>query len=475
VTTPVFAIVGHPNKGKSSIVSTLARDESVAISPLPGTTVENREYPMIIDGETLYLLIDTPGFQRARAALEWLQAHSASSVDRAATVRRFLDQHRNEPRFHAECRLLTPILQGAGILYVVDGSRPFGEEYEAEMEILRWTGQPSLALINMIGEADYSAQWATALGQYFRIVRVFNAVTADFDKRVQLLRAFGQIREPWRESLEKAVRILEAQQAERRKLSARVIAETLASMITHTRQRRLRDAEAEDSALQQLRAAYRQDLVDQEQQCRSEVQQIYDYKHLERHEAVVQLLDADLFATRTWNLFGLTRRQLIATGSAGGAAAGGVIDVATGGHSLLLGAGLGALIGGVSAWVGAERIAHIKVLGLPLGGKMLTVGPMRNINFPYVVLGRALLHHRMIEGRTHAQRGAIELMREPAGLQHLDADSRRRLEKLFSQMRKQDALKPDLLDSLAEQIEQLMAAATLATPEDSGRAQVQPD
>ena len=48
MSTPVFAIVGHPNKGKSSIVSTLARDESVAISPLPGTTVDNREYPMII-------------------------------------------------------------------------------------------------------------------------------------------------------------------------------------------------------------------------------------------------------------------------------------------------------------------------------------------------------------------------------------------------------------------------------------------
>ena len=201
MSTPVFAIVGHPNKGKSSIVSTLARDESVAISPLPGTTVDNREYPMIIDGETLYLLIDTPGFQRARAALEWMQTHTGSAIDRADTVRRFVEQHRDDARFAAECRLLTPVLQGAGILYVVDGSRPFGEEYEAEMEILRWTGQPSLALINMIGQADYSAEWSRVLGQYFRIVRVFNAMTADFDKRVQLLRAFGQIREEWRDSI----------------------------------------------------------------------------------------------------------------------------------------------------------------------------------------------------------------------------------------------------------------------------------
>ena len=142
MSTPVFAIVGHPNKGKSSIVSTLAQDESVAISPVPGTTVGNRRYPMIVDDETLYVLVDTPGFQRARAALEWMQNQPGSSRDRPAIVRRFVELHRDDPRFAAECSLLEPVLDGAGILYVVDGSRPFGEDYEAEMEILRWTGWP---------------------------------------------------------------------------------------------------------------------------------------------------------------------------------------------------------------------------------------------------------------------------------------------------------------------------------------------
>ena len=137
MSAPVFAIVGHPNKGKSSIVATLARDDSVAISPIPGTTVENREFPMRVDDEILYVLVDTPGFQRARAALEWMQGQTASSVKRPDVVRRFVEHHREDPRFAAEVRLLTPIIEGGGILYVVDGSRPFGEEYEAEMEILR--------------------------------------------------------------------------------------------------------------------------------------------------------------------------------------------------------------------------------------------------------------------------------------------------------------------------------------------------
>jgi hypothetical protein len=463
VTTPVFAIVGHPNKGKSSIVATLARDESVAISPLPGTTLENREYPMIIDGETLYVLIDTPGFQRARAALEWMQAQPGSSVERPAIVQRFVAEHRDDARFAAEVSLLTPVLEGAGILYVVDGSRPFGQEYEAEMEILRWTGQPSLALINMIGDTDCSAEWSNALGQYFRIVRIFDAMTADFDKRIQLLLAFGQIREEWRSPLEQAVQTLQAEQAERRRLAARVIAETLSAMITHSRQRRLTDGEPDQRIVEDLRRSYKQDLIAMEQRCRAEVEQIYDYRNLERQEPVVRLLEDDLFARQTWSLFGLTRQQLIATGGLGGAAAGGAIDVAVGGHSLMMGAGLGALIGGVSAWITADRIAEMKVMGLPVGGKALRVGPVRNINFPYVVLGRALLHHRMIEGRTHALRTPLELQQQSQGLQTLDSASRKRLERVFARMRKQDRLKPELLDVLAADIETLMASGSRGT------------
>ena len=458
MTAPVFAIVGHPNKGKSSIVATLARDQTVAISPVPGTTVDNREYPMRIDDETLYVLVDTPGCQRARAALEWMQQQSASAVNRPDIVRKFVDQHRNDARFGAECRLLTPILEGAGILYVVDGSRPFGEEYEAEMEILRWTGQPSLALINQIGSSDFSADWQKALGQYFRIVRVFNAMTADFDKRIRLLLAFGQISDQWRAPLERTVRILEAEQAQRRRLSARIIAETVSAMMVHTAQRRLLGEQSQQRALAALRSQYQQELAAMEQHCRTEVEHIYDYKQLERHEPVMELLDQDLFAKQTWSLFGLSRQQLIATGSLGGAAAGGAIDLAVAGHSLFLGAGIGALIGGVSTWIGADQIAQTKVMGLPLGGEALTVGPMRNINFPYVVLNRALLHHKTIEDRTHAYRGPLELKSAPDQLTHFDLRTRKRLEKVFGKLRKQEDLEPELLDALADEIEALMQA-----------------
>ena len=38
-TVPEFAIIGHSNEGKSSVLSTLAEDDSVRVSPIPGETV----------------------------------------------------------------------------------------------------------------------------------------------------------------------------------------------------------------------------------------------------------------------------------------------------------------------------------------------------------------------------------------------------------------------------------------------------
>jgi hypothetical protein len=134
---------------------------------------------MRLEGETLYELIDTPGFQRARETLTWLEAHDRGAGERATVVRGFLEAHAADARFHDERELLTPIMEGAGILYVVDGSRPYGRQYEAEMEVLRWTGRLRMALIILISSGDHVDEWRAALTQYFSIVRVFDAPRSD--------------------------------------------------------------------------------------------------------------------------------------------------------------------------------------------------------------------------------------------------------------------------------------------------------
>lgn len=66
-TIPVFAVIGHPNEGKSSVVATLVENDRIRISPVPGETVRAQEYPVIIDGEPCIVFVDTPGFQNPRS------------------------------------------------------------------------------------------------------------------------------------------------------------------------------------------------------------------------------------------------------------------------------------------------------------------------------------------------------------------------------------------------------------------------
>ena len=58
---PEFAIMGHPNEGKSSVLSTLAEDDSVRVSTQPGETRECRTFPVAIDGEIISMGQITPG------------------------------------------------------------------------------------------------------------------------------------------------------------------------------------------------------------------------------------------------------------------------------------------------------------------------------------------------------------------------------------------------------------------------------
>jgi hypothetical protein len=420
-------------------VATLAEDERVAIGTTPGTTRRADPHTLTVDGEAQYVLVDTPGFQRARAVLDWLEARAGRASERSECVAAFLEEHRGDERFRDECELLAPIVDGAGILYVVDGTKPYGPEYELEMQILQWTGRPRLALINMIGGDDYSEEWRRALDQYFSIVRVFDAMNADFENRINLLRAFAELDERWREPMESAVAALSADRERRRERSAREIAACLVSMLTLCARDTLpADAsDADRSALQEkLAERLKARLAKREREARETVQAVYRWHTLARSEPEEPLLAAELFASDGWELFGLSERKLLIAGVMSGAVAGGGVDLLLGGASLLLGAAIGAVVGGAGLWLGGHELAKVKVLGESLGGRVLSLGPVSAPNFPWVVLGRAWVHHHLVSERNHARREALSL--ELAGSRHvMDAlpdELRGRLTKLFARI-----------------------------------------
>lgn len=449
---PKFAVVGHPNKGKSSIVSSLALDDSVQIGDTPGTTQVKQGFPLTVDGKVIYELFDTPGFQRARRVLAWLNAQEEVSADRRPdVVRAFVATHRHDEKFRDEIELLEPILDGAGIIYVVDASKPYGPEYEVEMEILRWCGQPSMAILNLIGQEDYREQWKRALGQYFRLVRTFNPITATFQEHMELLDSMSQLKEEWTKSIKLAIGVLEALQQEKIEQSVESIVSNMVKTLSFVYRMNIKDEKATPQEEEKAKIGYREQIIGYEKALEKTIEEIWNHRSVQKIENALVLDEVGLFSKQSASIFGLSQQQLIITGASAGAIGGLGVDLLLGGGSLFLGSIIGGAVGGVGAMMGFDNLYEVKVLGQSIGKRELSIGPMQNLNFPYILLGRALFHASVIAKRSHALRDHVKLDEEAFYTEQIiDSDMRKKLEELHVQLRKGDEPKEEVVEGYEE-------------------------
>lgn len=412
-TLPKFAVVGHPNKGKSSIVATLAHNDSIAISDVSGTTQNAHSYPYTLENTVLYELIDTPGFQRPRQVLSWLEKYANNAAERSVAVRKFTEEHKSTAketgRFNDEIELLTPILNGAGIIYVVDGSVPYIAEYEAEMSVLQWTGQPRMALINPIGGEAYVKEWQQALGQYFSLVKVFNPMTAGIKKQLSILRAFAELNNDWEHELKQSITKIEQQFLDTHEQAAYSIAEAIENMLSTKKSAALVNDSLKTTIQDKLKQHYQRALVTQENQLRKHLIELYSHYKLKFEQTELQAEYPELLDQDYWYLFGLSRQKLITLSVSASAAAGAIIDVSLGGASLMMGALTGGVVGGAASIFYSAKPDRIQIKGMPLGGKQLVAGPVKNLQFAFVLLGRAIEYQKALVLRAHADKSLLVL------------------------------------------------------------------
>ena len=444
---PKFAVVGHPNKGKSSIVASLSLDNSIQIGNTPGTTQIKRGFPLKVDGKTVYELFDTPGFQRARGVFAWLKEHGDVSADkRAEIVSAFVFKHKDNPRFKDEVELLEPILNGAGIIYVVDASKPYGAEYEIEMEILRWCGQPSMAILNLIGEEDYREEWTRALGQYFRMVRTYNPMSATHNEHIELLESMAQLKEEWTKPIKQAITILDELYDEKIEQSVNTIVDYMVKVLSLVHRENIKEEEIQEEEKEEAKLEYRKKILRLEKKERQSIEKLWNHENIQRSESSLELDRVGLFSKESASIFGLSQKELVITGASAGAITGVGFDLLTAGNSLFLGSLIGGVVGGVGAMFGFDNLYEVKVLGQSLGRRELTIGPMQNLNFPYVLLGRSLYHASMIAKRSHAVRDDLNLENASFTEKIMDANNRQGLEKLHLKLRKSEEIEEDILE-----------------------------
>jgi hypothetical protein len=421
VPVPVFVVVGNVNQGKSSIVAALTEDANVPINAMPGTTVVAAEYAFRVGDDVAFRVIDTPGFQRARHALAWLTARARTVADRPRAVAEFVRTFQGSGEFVDEVRLLAPLVAGGSHIYVVDASARHEPSSEAEMEILRWTGQPGMAVLNRTRERDFSAEWRPILAQFFHVVREFDAHAAIFQDRLDLLRAFREVKDEWRGPMDRAIEAMQREWYRRGEVAVAAIRDLLAAALAHVEKRVLKPGAEIDGVRPEVEAAYADFLRGLERDARAAVETAYGHPRLDRDEATIALLDADLLSEESWQAFGLTKRQLAKAGMLWGAAAGVAVDFALAGLSGFTGALIGAGAGATLGWLGATQLPRAwsklaRALFPGASGRFLAVGPVTNPQFAWTLLDRALVHLRAVRGRSHARRDALALRGEKAGI-----------------------------------------------------------
>jgi len=400
---PEFAVIGHPNEGKSAVVSTLAEDDSIRVTPYPGETIVCQTFPVTVDGREIIRFTDTPGFQNPKRILAWMKNYQGPD---SRILREFIDTHNDDPDFREDCELFKPVARGAGIIYVVDGSRPVRKVDLSEMEILRLTGRPRMAIINCKeDETEYLDLWKSAFRKHFNAIRLFSAHKATYAERIDLLENLKGIDQDWEPALDMVISALKEDWRQRNVLTSEIICDMTEACLTYRISKKITGKTDENSLRKQLREEYKAAIEKMEKAAHRKIRKNFKHNIFNYDLPPHSILREDLFDEKTWQVLGLTPKQLITAAVLAGGTMGAVFDFAAAGLTFGIFTALGGLAGaGWTALGGGKRLSKTKVMGLNLGGQLMRIGPIENIQFMYVLMDRALIFYSHIINWAHGRR-----------------------------------------------------------------------
>ena len=115
------AVVGKPNVGKSTLINNLIGKKVSIVSPKPQTT-RNKILGVWNTEKAQVVFVDTPGIHKGKTMLDKYMQKSVQNATQEVNL----------------------------LLYVIDGSRPFGKEDLSRLEKYCAEAYPVFAVVNKI-------------------------------------------------------------------------------------------------------------------------------------------------------------------------------------------------------------------------------------------------------------------------------------------------------------------------------------
>ena len=345
-----FAIVGHTNAGKTSLLRTLTRNVDFGeVSDRPGTTRHAETIDLRLDGRVAVRFVDTPGLEDSVALLDYMQTLSAET--RPERVRAFLAGPEARASFEQEAKVLRELLGAAdAAMVVIDTREPVLPKFRAEIEILTWCAKPIMPVLNFARDpASRRDAWHQMLLESGLHARVeFDVVAPFIGSERQLYADMATLLPARRQQLGDIVDALALQARDRQLAACKAVASTLIDVAA---MRRALPAEEFADELKQKAfvRAFQDDVRRHARRAADELLSVYAFRATDAELAELPQLagrwEDDLFNPELLKEAG----KRLGLGAMIGAGIGAVADVAMAGLSLGAATTLGATLGGAAS------------------------------------------------------------------------------------------------------------------------------
>lgn len=403
------AIVGHSNVGKTSLVAALTRDATLDVREEAGTTRSYYERVFALAGEAVLAFVDTPGFETAGRINRLLDAGDPEA-DGRALLEGFLADPQQDDLFREEKEALRGALAADVLAYVADVTAPPSGQQRQEIRLLRRAGVPIIAILNVLAEADEREAWMEVLRrENVDTIVPLDAWVFPAEQEQRFYRALGVLRPEHAAALERISSLRRSQAQARRSDAARAVASLLVDCLSY---RLVEEFPSEAEANRGRDAAndrFKRTLRHREQAAVAVLAEDLGFPTLEvegEHLSVESwsgTWQGDLFDPAQLRRYGVSAGTLAVVG----ALTGSVVDAVGGlGLGTLLGAGVG-----VAAGLALGRRVSTSVDG---NGR-LAVGPVDAVQFPSLLLHRAVELWAQLHDRSHARRDPVRRQGDDPG------------------------------------------------------------
>lgn len=410
---PSFAFVGQPNDGKSTLLSTLCSNPDIQITANAGTTLTTEACHLELNSHIIFTFYDTPGIQLPEEVLQWfLLQHDVKSALPGVLAKRFIDEHHYDKEFAHECELFAPLAKGCGIIFVVDGNRPIGQDDRITIEIFRLSGNSRIALINPKRAGQYVQDWVNLLQRDFNHCRILNGIEADYADILTFFEAIKTVVPAWQTDMEAGIEAFKQARQQQLRTQANLILEMLEDAVNIHAELSLK--EGDDPSYIQAKLKQKVENMARALEPRFQLATKRLFKHEKLDIVMPDNLRLDIFSETVWKCLGCTKKELLWTATVIGASSGVAIDALLLGHSLGTFSLLGGALGFVGAWIVADQAVNISMPRMQIGPFTLPkfavseTKPSARLeeksNFFWILLDRALMFSQIISHRAHGNR-----------------------------------------------------------------------